>query len=79
MRIIAVVIIVLGAAMLSWTQFTYAQDGKVGEGDSSYVSVERDNTIVWPAYAGGILLAFSLAVLITPRKSAAQIRPGAKI
>lgn len=71
MKTIAVILIVLGAAMLIWTGFTYTKKEKVIDAGPLHVSADRQHTVSWPPYAGGILLVGGLILFFTSRRSAA--------
>lgn len=69
MKTIAVILIMLGVATLSWTAFAGTSQKNVTHPDPSEVAVEQDDMMVWPVYAGGIVLAGSLFLLFSPRKT----------
>jgi uncharacterized membrane protein len=71
MKTIAVILIVLGAVMLIWTGFTYTKKEKVIDAGPLHVSADRQHTVSWPPYAGGILLVGGLVLFFTSRRSAA--------
>lgn len=70
MKTIAIVLIVIGAAMLIWTGFTYTKREKVIDAGPLHVSADKEHTVSWPPYVGGILLVGGLIVLFASRKSA---------
>lgn len=70
MKTIAIILIVIGAAMLIWTGFTYTKREKVIDAGPLHVSADKEHTVSWPPYAGGILLVGGLVLLFTSRKSA---------
>lgn len=61
--------IVLGIAMLIWTGFTYTKKEKVIDAGPLQVSADKEKTVTWPPYAGGILLIGGVIVLATAKKS----------
>lgn len=61
--------IVLGIVMLIWTGFTYTKKEKVIDAGPLQVSADKEKTVSWPPYAGGILLIGGVIVLATAKKS----------
>jgi hypothetical protein len=70
MKIFAIILIIVGAAMLIWTGFTYTKREKVIDAGPLHVSADKEHTVSWPPYAGGILVIGGLVLLLTSRKSA---------
>lgn len=70
MKIFAISLIVLGAVMLIWTGFTYTKTEKVIDAGPIQVSADREKSVNWGPYAGGILVAAGVIVLITTKKTA---------
>jgi uncharacterized membrane protein len=67
-RIIGVIMIVIGIVMLIWTGFTYTKKEKVVDAGPIQISADRQKTVNWPPYAGGILLVGGIIVLVTTKK-----------
>jgi uncharacterized membrane protein len=68
-RIIGIVLIIVGAAMLIWTGFTYTKKEKVIDAGPLQVSVDKQKTVSWPPYLGGILLIGGIVIVVTAKKS----------
>lgn len=68
-RLIGIVIIVIGAAMLIWTGFTYTKKEKVVDAGPLQVSVDKQKSINWPPYLGGILVIGGIVIVATAKKS----------
>lgn len=60
--------IVLGAVMLIWTGFTYTKKEKVVDAGPIQVSADKEKSVNWPPYAGGVLLLGGVVLLATSRK-----------
>ncbi|GAB3916577.1 hypothetical protein [Mucilaginibacter boryungensis] len=67
-RTIGTVLLILGIVMLVWTGFTYTKKEKVIDAGPLQVSAEKEHTINWPPYAGGILVVGGIILLLTGGK-----------
>ena len=61
--------IVLGVVMLIWTGFSYTQREKVVDAGPIHISADKQHSVNWPPYAGGILLIGGIVILATGKKS----------
>ncbi|HMI04978.1 MAG TPA: hypothetical protein VK541_21005 [Pedobacter sp.] len=68
-RTIALVMIVLGILMLVWTGFTYTKKEKVVDAGPIQISADREKSVNWPPYVGGIILIAGVVILVTSKKS----------
>jgi len=68
-RTIGLILIVLGIVMLIWTGFSYTQKEKVIDAGPIQVSAEKEKSVKWPPYLGGILLLGGIVVVATAKKS----------
>ncbi len=68
-RTIGIILIVLGAAMLIWTGFTYTKKEKIIDAGPIQVSADKKESVNWPPYLGGLLLVGGIVVLATARKT----------
>lgn len=68
-RITGIILIVLGAIMLIWTGFTYTKKEKIVDAGPIQISADREKSVNWPPYAGGILLIAGVVILVTSKKS----------
>ena len=69
-RTIGIVLIVIGAAMLIWTGFTYTKKEKIVDAGPIQISAEKEKSVNWPPYLGGILLVGGIVVFATAKKDA---------
>jgi uncharacterized membrane protein len=67
-RTIGIVLIVIGSAMLIWTGFTYTKKEKIVDAGPIQISADRQKTVNWPPYLGGILLVGGIAIVVTAKK-----------
>jgi uncharacterized membrane protein len=68
-RPIGLILIVLGVVMLIWTGFSYTKKEKVIDAGPIQVSADKEKSVNWPPYLGGILLIGGIVVVATAKKS----------
>lgn len=61
-------LIVLGIVLLIWTGFTYTKKEKVIDAGPIQVSADREKSVNWPPYVGGIVLISGVIVFVGSRK-----------
>lgn len=67
-KTIGILLLVIGAAMLIWTGFTYTRKEKVVDAGPIQISADRQHSVNWPPYAGGLLVIGGIVLLVTARK-----------
>ncbi|HWZ35834.1 MAG TPA: hypothetical protein VNW51_06715 [Mucilaginibacter sp.] len=68
-KLIGVFLTVIGLFMIFWTSFTYTRKEKILKAGPVEISADREHTVNWPPYMGGILVVGGIIVLVTARKS----------
>ncbi|MDB4924107.1 hypothetical protein [Mucilaginibacter sp.] len=68
-KLIGIVLIVVGAIMIIWTGFTYTKKEKVVDAGPIQISADRQKTVNWPPYLGGILLIGGIVIVATSKKT----------
>ncbi|WP_454801885.1 hypothetical protein [Mucilaginibacter phyllosphaerae] len=68
-RTIGIVLIIIGAAMLIWTGFTYTKKEKIVDAGPIQISADREKSVNWPPYLGGILLVGGIVLVVTAKKA----------
>jgi uncharacterized membrane protein len=68
-KLIGVVLIVLGIVMIVWTGFSYTKKEKVIDAGPIQISADREKTVNWPPYLGGVLLIGGIVLVVTSKKS----------
>lgn len=68
-RLFGVFLLVIGLFMICWTSFTYTRKEKVLDAGPVEISADREHTVSWPPYMGGIFIIGGVIVLVTARKS----------
>jgi uncharacterized membrane protein len=67
-RTIGLVMIVLGIVMLVWTGFTYTQKEKLIDAGPIQVSADKEKSVNWPPYVGGVILIAGVVILTTSKR-----------
>ena len=67
-RTIGIIMIVLGVVLFIWTGFTYTKTEKIIGADPIQVSADREKTVNWPPYAGGVMLVAGIVILLVSKK-----------
>jgi len=67
-RTLGAVLLILGVVMLIWTGFSYTKKEKVVDAGPVQISADKEKTVNWPPYAGGILAVVGIVLLIAPGK-----------
>lgn len=65
---IGVILLVIGIIMLIYGGFTYTKKEKVIDAGPIQVSADKQHTVNWPPYAGGILVVGGIVLLLTGKK-----------
>ncbi|MFD2871284.1 hypothetical protein ACFS5N_02315 [Mucilaginibacter ximonensis] len=68
-KLIGIILIIVGAIMLVWTGFTYTKKEKVVDAGPIQISADKQHTVNWPPYLGGILLIGGIVIVVTSKKS----------
>ena len=68
-RTLGFVLIVIGIIMLIYTTFSYTRRENVVDAGPIHISADKEHSISWPPYAGGILLVGGIVLVATARKS----------
>ena len=67
-KTLGLLLLIIGAGMLIWTGFNYTKRENVVDAGPIQISVERQKSVNWPPYAGGILAVSGIIVLVTRKK-----------
>ena len=68
-RTIGIVLIIVGAIMIIWTGFIYTKKEKIVDAGPIQISADRQKTVNWPPYLGGILLVGGIVIIATAKKT----------
>ncbi|WP_412468961.1 hypothetical protein [Pedobacter sp. KLB.chiD] len=66
-RTIGIVLMVVGIAMLIWTGFSYTKKEKIVDAGPIQISADKEKSVNWPPYAGGIILIAGVIVFVTSK------------
>jgi len=65
---VGLLLVIVGVVLLIWTGFTYTKKEKIVDAGPLQVSADKQKTVNWPPYAGGIVLLAGVIILIGSRK-----------
>lgn len=65
---LGIVLIVIGIIMLVWSGFTYTKKEKIVDAGPIQISADKEKSVNWPPYAGGIALIAGVVVFVSSRK-----------
>ena len=70
-RTIGIALIIIGAVMIIWTSFTYTKKENIIDAGAGpiHISADRQKTVGWPPYLGGIFLVGGIVIIATAKKS----------
>ena len=66
-KTIGIILLAIGVVMLIWTGFSYTQRENVVDAGPVHISADKQKTVSWPPFAGGILAVAGIALLVTAR------------
>ncbi len=69
-RTIGLIAIILGIVLLAWTGFTYTKKEKIVDAGPIEITADKQKTVNWPPYAGGIVLVAGIILLVSSPKKA---------
>lgn len=64
---LGIVFLVIGLVMLIWTGFSYTKREKVVDAGPVHISADKQKTVSWPPYAGGVLVIAGVVMLVAAR------------
>lgn len=67
-RTLGIILMVVGIAMLIWTGFSYTKKEKIVDAGPIQISADKEKSVNWPPYAGGIILVAGVIVFVTSKK-----------
>ncbi|UOE46967.1 hypothetical protein MTO98_21415 [Mucilaginibacter sp. SMC90] len=67
-KTIGILLIIAGAAMLIWTGFTYTKKEKIIDAGPIQVSADREKTVNWPPYLGGLFVIGGVVIIAVSKK-----------
>ncbi|WP_026952364.1 hypothetical protein [Algoriphagus mannitolivorans] len=68
MRTIGIILIIVGAAMFFLTGIDFTTKEKVIDAGPIQISAEKENRLEWPTYAGGIVIAAGIIMVLVGKK-----------
>ncbi len=68
MKIFSIVLIIAGIFMLFSSSFSFTTKEKVIDAGPIQISADKKREVNWPTYAGGIVLAAGVLLLVVSQK-----------
>ncbi len=65
--------IIVGAVMLIWTGFSFTREETVVDIGALELTADKQETVNWPPYVGGIILVAGFIVLLTAKRPARDV------
>ena len=66
-KTIGIILLAIGVVMLIWTGFSYTQRENVVDAGPVHISADKQKSVSWPPFAGGILAIAGIALLVSTR------------
>jgi uncharacterized membrane protein len=66
---LGIVLIVLGIVLFIWTGFTYTKKEKIIDAGPIQVSADREKSVNWPPYVGGVVLVAGIVIFLGSKKN----------
>jgi len=67
-KTVGLILIIAGIAMLVWTGFTYTKKEKIVDAGPIQISADKEKSVNWPPYAGGIILVAGVFVFVASKR-----------
>lgn len=68
MKIFSIILIIAGIFMLFSTSFSFTTKEKIIDAGPIQVSADKKREVNWPTYAGGVVLAAGVIMLVVTQK-----------
>ncbi|AYD46187.1 hypothetical protein [Arachidicoccus soli] len=68
-KTLGIILLIIGIGMLIWTGFTYTKKKKIVDAGPIQISANKEKSVNWPPYAGGILILGAVVLIATAKKS----------
>ena len=67
-KTVGLILIFIGIAMLVWTGFSYTKKEKIVDAGPIQISADRQKSVNWPPYAGGIILVAGVFIFVASKR-----------
>ena len=66
-KTLGIVLLAAGLIMLIWTGFSFSHRENIVDAGPIHISADRERTVTWPPYAGGVLAVIGVVLLVSAR------------
>jgi len=67
-KTVGLILIIVGIVMLVWTGFSYTKKEKVVDAGPIQISADKEKSVNWPPYVGGIILVAGVFVFVASKR-----------
>jgi hypothetical protein len=67
-KVLGSVLLIVGVVMMIWTGFSFTRQERVVDAGPVHISADKQHTVNWPPYAGGILAIVGIVILVMASK-----------
>ena len=67
-KTLGAILLIVGLVMMIWTGFSFTKREKVVDAGPLHVSADKEHTVNWPPYAGGVLALVGVVMLVVPQR-----------
>ncbi|MDN3588270.1 hypothetical protein QWY86_16425 [Pedobacter aquatilis] len=67
-KTVGLILIIVGIVMLVWTGFSYTKKEKVVDAGPIQISADKEKSVNWPPYVGGIILVAGVVVFVASKR-----------
>jgi hypothetical protein len=67
-KVLGTVLLIVGVVMIIWTGFSFTKREKVVDAGPLHISADKEHTVNWPPYAGGVLAVIGIVLLVVPQR-----------
>jgi hypothetical protein len=67
-KLLGSILLIIGVVMMIWTGFSFTRRQNVVDAGPIHVSADKEHTVNWPPYLGGLLAVVGIVILVLPQR-----------